>query len=51
MKAILRIATLILVISFLAACAKPTAAPTAAPVTTGEVATEAPTEAPLTPQQ
>ncbi len=52
MKAILRIATIVLVISFLAACAKPTAAPTQAPVATeAPAATEAPTEAPLTPQQ
>jgi iron(III) transport system substrate-binding protein len=53
MKTFFRIATLVLLISFLAACAKPTAAPvvpTEAPV----VATEAPvvvTEAPLTPQE
>jgi len=48
MKAILRIATLVIVISFLAACAKPTVAPTAAPVKTEApvvVATEAPLSA------
>ena len=51
MKAILRIASLVLVISFLAACAKPTAAPQGPVATDAPVATEAPTEAPLTPQQ
>jgi iron(III) transport system substrate-binding protein len=51
MKAILRIATLVLLVSFLAACAKPTVAPTTAPVVTkAPVVTEAPvaTEVPLT---
>ncbi len=53
MKTLFRFVTLVLLISFLAACATPTAAPpaeTAAPV----AATEAPaaaTEAPLTPQE
>ena len=32
MKAILRIATLVLLVSFLAACAKPAVVPTEAPV-------------------
>ena len=53
MKAILRIATLVLLVSFLAACVKPAVVPTEAPVGEAPVATEAPaaTEAPLTPQQ
>jgi len=53
MKTILRIATIVLVISFLAACAKPTAAPTQVPVATeAPAATEAPTPEPtLTAQQ
>ena len=50
MKAILKIATLVIVISFLAACAKPTAAP----ARQAPVATEAPvvaaTDAPLSVQ-
>lgn len=53
MKGLLRIATLLMLISLLAACAQPT--PTAAPAATTDAsaATDAPTatEAPLTPQE
>jgi iron(III) transport system substrate-binding protein len=53
MKALLRIVSIVLLVSFLAACATPTAAPTKAPVATEApvVVTEAPTAAPLTPQE
>lgn len=52
MKAILKIATLVLLVSFLAACAKPAVVPTEAPVVVEPGATEAPVvDAPLTPQE
>jgi len=49
MKAVLRIATLVLLVSFLAACAQPTAAPAEPPAVEEPAATEAPmaTEAPV----
>jgi iron(III) transport system substrate-binding protein len=52
MKAILKIATLVLLVSFLAACAKPAVVPTKAPVVVEPGATEAPVaEVTLTPQE
>ncbi len=52
MKAVIRIATLVLLVSFLAACAKPTAAPVVEPPVVEEpVVTEAPVVEELTAQQ